>query len=282
MSNLTLSSKSNVPTPPLVGVELNPGPASGKKLNEEQRWRVIHLSSELHLSQRQIAKRMQISQKTVNHVLKKYRDTASVKERPRTGRKRKISAKDEKRIVKLARKEKSASEIARIHNLESAQKISEITVRRVLSEHDFFYLPKVKVQPLSETHMQSRLDYATEMKSYDWRRVLFSDEKTFHLGSVSSHCWQQLDQRVEQKVTRYPPKLHVWAAAGYYFKTKLYFFLPRIWTSTFTRKLPRLDSRKRALFTPLIAQGISRENGSFSRTTTPSTPPIKQWKSWRN
>ena len=28
---------------------------------------------------------------------------------------------------------------------------------------------------------------------------------------------------VQPTVTRYPPKLHVWAAAGYYFKTKLYF-----------------------------------------------------------
>jgi hypothetical protein len=62
------------------------------------------------------------------------------------------------------------------------------------------------------------------MKDFNWQRVLFTDEKSFWLGSPSDPCWQQLDDRVLEEVERFTPKLHVWGAIGYSFKTKLYFF----------------------------------------------------------
>ena len=54
--------------------------------------------------------------------------------------------------------------------------------------------------------------------------VVFTDEKTFWLGSSTTHAWQQLDDRIVEEEEKYPPKLHVWAGMGYYFKTELYFF----------------------------------------------------------
>ena len=41
---------------------------------------------------------------------------------------------------------------------------------------------------------------------------------------VLLHSWQQLDDRVVEEFEKYTPKLHVWGALGYYFKTDLYFF----------------------------------------------------------
>ena len=58
----------------------------------------------------------------------------------------------------------------------------------------------------------------------DWKQVLFTDEKSFWLGSPSDSCWQQLDDRVVEETARFTPKVHVWGSIGYYFKTKLYFF----------------------------------------------------------
>ena len=63
------------------------------------------------------------------------------------------------------------------------------------------------------------------MLNANCKLVLFTDEKSFWLGQPSDGCWQQLDERVEEEVTHYNgPKLHVWGAIGYYFKTDLYFF----------------------------------------------------------
>ena len=61
------------------------------------------------------------------------------------------------------------------------------------------------------------------MKDFDWKSVLFTDEKSFWLGQPSAPCWQQLDDRVIEEVERYTPKVHVWGAIGYDFKTQLLF-----------------------------------------------------------
>ena len=58
----------------------------------------------------------------------------------------------------------------------------------------------------------------------NWKMVLFTDEKSFWLGSTGTHAWQQLDHRIVDETDRYTPKLHVWGRIGYYFKTDLYFF----------------------------------------------------------
>jgi len=45
------------------------------------------------------------------------------------------------------------------------------------------------------------------MKDFDWKSVLFTDEKSFWLGQPSDPCWQQLDDRVIEEVERYTPKI---------------------------------------------------------------------------
>ena len=108
-----------VPAPRLVGVEPNPGPPKSKRLSEEERWRVVHYSTLEHLSIRRIAQKMQISKTTVAQLLKKFQQTGLVSDLARTGRKRKISEQEENRIVKKAKKEKPASEIAQELSQES-------------------------------------------------------------------------------------------------------------------------------------------------------------------
>ena len=102
-----MKSIQTVPAPFLVGVELNPGPKPGGKLSEEERWRIVFLSRDNGLSQRKIAKEMQITRATVSSVLEKYRKTRSVNDLPKTGRKRKITTQEEASIVRQAKKERN-------------------------------------------------------------------------------------------------------------------------------------------------------------------------------
>ena len=40
------------------------------------------------------------------------------------------------------------------------------------------------------------MEYSKDMKAYNWKRVFFSDEKTFQLGSNPIHTWQEHTDRV--------------------------------------------------------------------------------------
>ena len=153
-----------VPAPRLVGVEPNPGPPKSKRLSEEERWRVVHYSTLEHLSIRRIAQKMQISKTTVAQLLKKFQQTGLVSDLARTGRKRKISEQEENKIVKKAKKEKPASEIAQELSQESKNEVSVSTVRRILHKHNLRWLVKQKVEALSEVNKAKRLDYALEMQ----------------------------------------------------------------------------------------------------------------------
>ena len=194
-----------VPAPRLVYVESNPGPRESRRLSEEE-WR---LSTELHLNPTAIAERLGVHRHTVSAILSKYHETKTIRDRPRSGRKRKISTEDEKKIGKKAKQGKDAIEIAREYERETKIKVDRTIVGRLIHDHKFKWLIRQQVQELTAANKANHLAYARAMSKYNWKRVLFSDEKNFYLGAMK---------------TRHPPKINVWAGAGAYMKTKLYFF----------------------------------------------------------
>jgi hypothetical protein len=162
------------------------------------------------------------------------------------GRKRKLSEREEKKVIKKAKDGSSAREIARDYKRETGASINEITIRRTLHDADFFWLVKQEVEALSVQAMQNRLSYARDMIEFQWKKVMFSDEKTFQLGCSTKHAWQQIRHRRTQKVSKHPPKLHVWAAAGYYFKSPLYFFTENL-NATLYRKILRARTAEKKI-----------------------------------
>jgi hypothetical protein len=159
----------------------------------------------------------------VREVLKRFHDTGTVEERPRSGRKRKLSQADQKKVFKKAKQRKSARKIAEEFSGEG-KSISERSIRRRLKEEKYFFLPPKELQRLTKVHKKRRMKYAKYMINTSYTPVLFTDEKSFWLGCPSDPCWQQLDDRIVEEIEQYTPKLHVWGGIGYYFKTDLYFF----------------------------------------------------------
>jgi hypothetical protein len=184
-------------------------------------------------------------------VLRKYHETDSVKDRPRPGRKRKIPKEDEKRIIKKAKlKKKPATEIAREYEKETGTELHPTTIQRLLHRHNLRWLVEEKTESLSEVNQAKRLAYAEKMRNQNWRRVLFTDEKSFHLGTFVSHSWQEPGKRKTRSVTRHPPKLHVWAGAGYYTKAKLYFFTENLTAKLYRRILTSQLPEKHLIYAP--------------------------------
>jgi len=135
-----------------------------------------------------------------------------------------LSDEDEKVIKKKAKAGKTATVIARELFQEAGISVHVQTVLNTLHKQNLSYKKIQEEEAISEAAQQTRLQYARQMIGYDWKKVVFSDEKTFWLGSGVSHSWQEVGSHCSRKISKHPPKLHVWAAAGYYFKARLYFF----------------------------------------------------------
>jgi len=212
------------PPPRLVGVHPNPGPRRGERLSEYERYRIISLSKEEGLSHRQIARKMKINKQSVRNTLHKFRETNSVRDRPGRGRKRRVSEKEEKTIVRNAKKGKCAPQLAVEYQKRTGKSVSERTIRRVLKTHHLAYLKVTPIPRLTEDHIAQRLEYTQEMADVDWRSIIFSDEKSFWLETTVTHAWQERGKRKTVKKSRWTKKVHVWGAIGYFHKTKLFIF----------------------------------------------------------
>jgi transposase len=220
-----------------VGIELNPGPP---RLTDYERWKIVILD-EQKKKKVSIAREVKCNPDTVTDVLNRFKETGTVDNKPRPGRKRKLSREQERKVVKKARQRKSATKIAQEMKSEG-KSISERSVRRTLKKEEFFFLPPRKVQRLTKAQKKKRANYAKDMLNANWKDVLFTDEKSFWLGQPSDWCWQQLDDRIEEELEQETPKLHVWGSIGYYFKTDLYFFEEnlnaKLYQSIVSKRLP--------------------------------------------
>jgi Transposase and inactivated derivatives len=233
-----------VPAPPLVGVELNPGPGHASRWNEERRWQIIFKWKDEKKGTRTIAKELGVSRSKVQDLIHKYQETGTIHDRPKPGRKRKLSDTELKKLAKKAKSGEPASVIARhISNSESrksksgSKTISDRTVQRRLKESGLKYLVIQEQDQLTPTQIQKRLAYARTRKRFDWTPVLFTDEKTFCLGSGEHKQWQNPENPVTRKKKRHSPKLHVWGGIGHYFKTKLFFFRENLKADLYTKIL---------------------------------------------
>jgi transposase len=128
-----------VPAALLVGIELNPGPAH---LSDYQRWKIVFLKERKQTNE-SIAREVKCSIGAVKKVWNRWQETGKVDDRPRSGRKRKLSISDRKKVFKKAKQEKTAPKIAQeLKN--SGKSVSERTVRRVLKEENSSIFQRLK------------------------------------------------------------------------------------------------------------------------------------------
>jgi len=168
---------------------------------------------------------MNISTRTVQSVLKKFRETKTVHDQHGRGRKRKLTKNDVNRMVKKAKKGKTARQLSLEYEKETGKSISDRTIQRTLKIEHLAYLKIKSIPKLDEDDKANRLEYAHNMANLDWKNILFTDEKDFWMETIETHCWQEAGARkTVQKSVGWPKKIHVWGGIGYYHKTRLHFF----------------------------------------------------------
>ena len=155
-----------------------------------------------HKSVHTIANELHHDRRNVQRLISKYKQTGTVERQSGQGRKRKLTKDIERRMVKQAKSGKSSRIIARNYNQKQekeATTVSAVTVRRTLKRAGLKYRSVTPRDELTTAQMKKRLAYAHDRLHYDWRNVVFTDEKTFPMGaSEKRHGKAQMREKHEK------------------------------------------------------------------------------------
>jgi transposase len=140
------------------------------------------------MSMKDIAEEVGCSKSTVQGIVQHRERTGTVRPTWNTGNKHKLSAQDERRMIRHVR----ASPKQTADQIADYMQISASSVRRILSSHGYFRARCRRKSILSAKNIKDRLGWAAANEKQDWSRVIFTEEAAFELGDHQAHemCWR--------------------------------------------------------------------------------------------
>lgn len=139
-------------------------------------------------AQKDISNQLNIDKSVVSRILSRYESRGFVDNRPKTGRPRKTTPREDRKIVRKLKKEPllSAKRVKNDLNLD----VSTRTVQRRCVENKLLSFRVAKKPFISKKNRLDRLEFANNHLDWSiqkWKTVLFSDESKFNLkGSDGS------------------------------------------------------------------------------------------------
>ncbi|KAL1506201.1 hypothetical protein ABEB36_005603 [Hypothenemus hampei] len=154
-------------------------------LSLEKRVR-IQILHEFRKSQVYISKFVKCSRCAVQTALKRFRETGSQISRPKTGRNRITTARQDRILIRESIKDrkKTSSELAAALSTKTGHPMSARTARRRLVEAGLKGCKAKKKPWLSKKNKQIRLEWARRhqhLTEDDWKNVVLSDESNFQI-----------------------------------------------------------------------------------------------------
>ena len=192
----------------------------------EARTKISTLHQYTSKSQREIARIVGVSQKTVSNIIKlgTESETLHAKRKGRCGRKAKATPQVVKMIVEGSVNDprKTSDDLKR--GLETVGvSVTSRTVRRCLVDAGRLARRPIKKQLLTSAMKEKRLEWAEKYQSwtkYDWRMVLFSDESHFLVqGQRSQYVRRSKGEPISQahidQHVKHPQKRMFWGSFCY-------------------------------------------------------------------
>lgn len=177
---------------------------------------IVRLYTEEHLTERDIARKLQLPRSTVHYWLANH---VQVHRSKRQGRPRCTNREIEEELYQKTIEEPFITSNLLQQTLNPG--CSTTTIRRRLKEHKLKCCIPARKPYLTKIHKEKRLAFAVEYLSFnDWNRVVFSDEKIFRASTRGP-----LKVYRPYKSDRYDPKylvkqrdrhktVHVWMCFG--------------------------------------------------------------------
>jgi transposase len=137
-------------------------------------------------SRREIIKNLKLVDRTVGMIIKKFEDTGTIADKKRTGRPRKTTKVEDRRIVIISKRNRrlTAPEIAAQINCSRQSPVSVTTVKERLHEVGLYGRVAVKKPLLRPQNKKKRLEWAKQHQNWtinQWNRMLWSDESKFEV-----------------------------------------------------------------------------------------------------
>ncbi len=160
----------------------------------------------------QIGLEFGLSPRQVGRVLEAYRENGRFSRKKGSGRKTVITRSLSRRILNALKKNPYQSCATLKANLKTS--VSVKTISNYLHSIGWTYKKATKIPKLDQNHKDNRVTFALEHRSYDWTRVIFSDECSFYLNQVC-YGWAPKGQRIPQESLVYNQKVQVFGAISY-------------------------------------------------------------------
>jgi transposase len=157
-----------------------------RELSIDLREKIVQLHRDDGLGYKAIAGKLEIPVSTVESIVQKFKNTGSIKDRPRSGRPRKLSEKSVKYLANVVRRQPHLHSKELVSTLQS-QGIAEVgarTVRHVLQQNGLLGRVARKKPFLRLSHKKQRLEFARRLagaSSSYFHRVVWSDETKVNL-----------------------------------------------------------------------------------------------------
>jgi transposase len=156
------------------------------QVSEQKRWQIVAYHK-LKYTYRHIASLCHVSTKCVVTTVRNYKLTGGIKDKPRPGRPKKTSPREDRQLVKMVKgspksslRELNASWVDEC----GSPRASKTTISRRLLEVGLNSYKATKCPFLMEKDYKIRLDWCRERKNWSfdkWSNVIWSDESNFEL-----------------------------------------------------------------------------------------------------
>lgn len=160
-----------------------------RHLTEAKRAIIVHLYK-TGKSQREISKEAGVAKTTVANTIKRFAEQGNLQERKGRGRKKIVTPRAERTLVRLSLANRRLGSIDLCKELREStgKKVCPSTVRRVLIRNGLKGCKPRKKPLLTEAHRKKRLEWAKQHQNWtveQWSKVIFSDESNF---TTQNHC----------------------------------------------------------------------------------------------
>lgn len=158
---------------------------------------------------RQISDQLKISRSTVDRIIQRHKNQEPLENKPKTGRKKKLTEKDVAYLARMVRKDPfvSAPKLAKRMEETTGKAMGRMTITRALKTSGIGSYVPCKKPFISKKNRAKRLEYAKKYQFMDvsfWKKVIWTDESKFNVRGSDGRerVWRKSGESLKLKNMR--------------------------------------------------------------------------------